>query len=374
MANVNLRKAKAAKNDEYYTDINDIILEIVQHKDYVEQFYGKTVLCNCDDPAHSAFVELFRKFFRKFKLKKMIATHYNSDGSPSYKVEWCGKKIRGDTVNYIKTPLEGNGDFRSEECIALLDEADIVVTNPPFSLFREYVDILEKHHKDYVIIGNMNAISYKEFFPLIMEGRVTTGYNTPREFTMPDGKVKKFGNICWFTTLDIMKNHDFIPLVKTYSREKYPHYDNYDAIECAKVNQIPKDYVPCFHSCPHADKCRYASGETPLCETEPLNDAPERCSGIIGVPVSYMLNHSPEQFEIVGASVYDDTPCRIARDYSDYKMYRKDGSPAKSGALKDKATPKLPGRGKGNYSVSPNGKTLHATYNRIFIRRRKHEN
>ena len=163
----NLKRAQAAKNDEFYTQLEDIVLEIAQHPDYVKHFEGKTVFCNCDDPEWSNFVEFFRKFFKKLKLKKMIATHYTHDGSPSYKLEWYGEKINGDTVNLIKTPLKGNGDFRSEECIELLKEADIVVTNPPFSLFREYIAQLMEYNKKFIIIGNKNAITYKEFFPLL---------------------------------------------------------------------------------------------------------------------------------------------------------------------------------------------------------------
>ena len=266
--NDNLRRAKKAKNDEFYTDINDIIMELAQHKDYVRQFQGKTVLCNCDDPESSAFVEFFRKFYPKFGLKKMIATHYNRDGSPSYKLEWEGEKLKGDTVNMVKTPLEGNGDFRSPECIELLKEADIVVTNPPFSLFREYVDILEKYHKDYVIIGSLNAISYKEIFPLLRSGRISMGYGHPKEFFRPDGTKKKFGNICWYTTLDLRKRHEPLTLTKNYhsNEARYPHYDNYDAIECGKVDYIPKDY-----------------------------------GGAIGVPITYMAHHCQEQFEILDA-------------------------------------------------------------------------
>lgn len=271
----NLRKAKAKKDDEFYTDINDIIMELAQHRDYVKQFQGKTVLCNCDDPGTSAFVEFFRKFYTKFKLKKMIATHYNRDGSPSYKLEWEGEKLKQDTVNLIRTPLKGNGDFRSPECIELLKEADIVVTNPPFSLFREYVELLEKYHKDYVIIGSLNAITYKEIFPLFMSGRISMGYGHPKEFLRPDGTRKKFGNICWYTTLDLRKRHEPLMLTKSYHGDeaKYPHYDNYDAIECKKVDFIPKDY-----------------------------------EGDMGVPITYMEHHCPEQFEIVG------TDAELARE------------------------------------------------------------
>ena len=271
----NLRKAKAKKNDEFYTDINDIIMELAQHKDYVRQFQGKTVLCNCDDPESSAFVEFFRKFYPKFGLRKIIATHYNRDGSPSYKLEWEGEKLKGDTVNMVKTPLEGNGDFRSPECIELLKEADIVVTNPPFSLFREYVDTLEKYSKKYVIIGSKNAITYKEIFPLMRDGKMFIGYNaghgTMKFATVPNGKPERSVPSYWYTNLDLKKRHETLMLTKNYhgNEARYPHYDNYDAIECGKVDFIPKDYY-----------------------------------GVVGVPITYMAHHCPEQFEIIGLDRY----------------------------------------------------------------------
>ena len=279
----NLRKAKEAKNDEFYTQLDDIVAEIAQHKDYVRQFQGKTVFCNCDDPEWSSFVEFFRKFFKKLGLKKMICTHYEKDGSPSYKLEWSGEKINGDTVNMIKTPLKGDGDFRSEECIELLKEADIVVTNPPFSLFREYVAQLMEYNKKFVILGNMNAVAYKDFFPYLKDGSVQAGYgfNKTMEFIMPDeyelkGKAfidekgRKHGFVpamSWYTNLDLDKAHEPLILTKNYvgNEGKYPNYYNYDAIDVGSVADIPKDYY-----------------------------------GKMGVPITYMSAHCAEQFEIVG--------------------------------------------------------------------------
>lgn len=291
MANKNLNAAKAAKNDEFYTQLDDIVAEIAQHKDYVQQFQGKTVFCNCDDPEWSAFVEFFRKFFKKLGLRKMICTHYEPNGSPSYKLEWSGEKINSDTVNMIKTPLKGNGDFRSEECIELLKEADIVVTNPPFSLFREYVAQLMEYGKQFVIIGNMNAITYKEVFPLLRDNKVFIGYasgsktfrvnddyNNSSTFVQNGVKYAKFGNICWFTNLDLDKSHEPLVLTKNYvgNEDRYPKYENYDAIECGKftstgkwkgdVGMIPKDYF-----------------------------------GVMGVPITYLAQHCSDQFEIIGA-------------------------------------------------------------------------
>lgn len=282
--NSNLSKAKENKNDEFYTQLDDIIAEIAQHPDYVRHFEGKTVFMNCDDPEWSNFVEFFRKFFKKLKLKKMISTHYNKDGSPSYKLEWSGEKINGDTVNLIKTPLKGDGDFRSEECIELLKEADIVVTNPPFSLFREYVDLLMRCEKKFIIIGNNNAITYKEFFPLLKEEKVWIGYSANKTcvFRVAEGyrydemltqkindgyKYGKVPAITWYTNLDIDKIHEPLILTKNYkcNEAKYPKYDNYDAINVDKVVDIPKDYF-----------------------------------GVMGVPITYMAQHCQEQFEIIG--------------------------------------------------------------------------
>ena len=310
----NLRKAKKNKNDEFYTLLPDIIQEIAQHKDYVRHFQGKTVLCNCDDPEWSSFVEFFRKFFHKLGLKKMISTHYNKDGSPSYKLEWYGEKINGDTVNMIKTPLEGNGDFRSEECIELLKEADIVVTNPPFSIAREYfIPILYKYSKKFVIIGDLNWVAYKDVFPLFKDNRMFYGYTPVKEFRVPDGTegkgvyvkdgitYQKFGNKVWFTNLDLDKAHEPRTLTKNYygNEERYPKYENYDAIECGRVEDIPKDYFPCWYECPHARHCRYA--ETEGREDKALCEMAR--NGEIEVPVTYMTSHYPEQMQIIG----DDT-------------------------------------------------------------------
>ena len=310
----NLRKAKAARNDNFFTRIEDIIAEIAQHKDYVKQFEGKVVLCNCDDPEWSAFVEFFRKFFHKLKLKKMISTHYNEDGSPSYMLEWSGEKINGDTVNMIKKPLKGNGDFRSEECIELLKEADIIVTNEPFSLFREYTNLLYKYSKQFAIIGSMNAIAYKEFFPRLRDGEAFIGYTNPKEFKQPDGTMKKFGNICWYTNLNLDKSHEPLILTKNYkgNEEKYPKYDNYDAIECNKVANIPKDYFPCWYDCPHAGECKYAKTEG---RGEALCESP--CNGEIGVPITVLSDFCPDQMEALSLGTG-----KMAGEFGVQKNYR----------------------------------------------------
>ena len=258
--NANLHKAKDAKNDEFYTQLTDVSKELMHYK---KHFNGKTVLCNCDDPTRSSFWKYFHLNFNALGLKKLISTHYDKN-NPTYKMEYTGGDDNDIEVG-VKTPLEGNGDFRNQECLDLLDEADIVVTNPPFSLFREYVAALMKHKKKFLIIGNMNAITYKEFFPLLKNGDVWIGCTNVKEFLQPDGTVKKFGNINWYTNLDFAKRHEKIILWKEYNDKEYPKYETYDAIEVSKVTNIPVNY-----------------------------------SGIMGVPVSFMSKYNPEQFEIVG--------------------------------------------------------------------------
>ena len=263
--NKNLTQAKKAKNDEFYTLISDVEKEL---KHYKSQFEGKVVYCNCDDPEESNFWKFFELNFEEYKLKKLISTHYDAE-KPTYKLELSadidgdGKITKGDIV---KTPLKQNGDFRSEESINLLKTSDIVVTNPPFSLFREYIAQLIKYKKKFLIIGNKNAITYKEIFPLIKENKLWLGYYCPNEFRLPNGDTtKKVNGLCrWFTNLDIKKRHEDLILYKKYTAKDYPKYDNYDAIEVGKVADIPKDY-----------------------------------NGAMGVPISFLDKYNPSQFEIV---------------------------------------------------------------------------
>lgn len=258
--NDNLHKAKGAKNDEFYTQFTDISKEMMHYK---EHFKDKIVFCNCDDPTWSAFWKYFHLNFAELGLKKLISTHYDREKA-TYKMEYTGGDDNNIDVGVI-TPLKGNGDFRNQECIDLLDEADIIVTNPPFSLFREYVAVLIKHDKKFLIIGSQNAISYGDFFPLLRDDKVWIGYNGIKEFKQPDGSIKKFGNICWFTNLDVTKRHEKLILWKNYNPEEYPKYDNYDAINVDKVANIPIDY-----------------------------------DGVIGVPITFLDKYCPDQFEILG--------------------------------------------------------------------------
>lgn len=257
--NSNLTNAKKAKNDEFYTQLTDVSKEL---KHYRKHFKGKTVFCNCDDPTWSAFWKYFHLNFTVLGLKKLISSHYDKD-EPTYKMVYEG----GDDNNIevgAKTPLQGNGDFRNQECIDLLKESDIVVTNPPFSLFREYVAQLMEYGEKFIIIGSKNAITYKDFFSLLKDNKVRIGYNNVNNFQQPDGSFKKFGNTRWFTNLDIQKRHEDLDLYKEYSPEEYPKYDNYDAINVNKVADIPCDY-----------------------------------DGIMGVPITFLDKYNPEQFEII---------------------------------------------------------------------------
>ena len=321
--NSNLHDSARNKQDEFYTQLSLVESEL---KHYRHHFKGKTVLCNCDDPYESNFFKYFAMNFNALGLKKLITTcfatspvtgkefQYFVDDSgqlsfvPSasstpvqqenehkpYKVEITevtdengDGRIDLSDVEYLMrnrkntiTLLNGDGDFRSPECVELLKQADIVVTNPPFSLFRDYISLLEEHQKKYAIIGNMNAVTYKEIFPMIAENRLWLGYNSGHFwFKVPDSyevkktdfkideygqKWRRMGNICWFTNLDIDKRHENMPLFRNYSPDKYPQYDNYDAINVDRTVDIPCDYY-----------------------------------GVMGVPITFLSQYNPEQFEIV---------------------------------------------------------------------------
>ena len=260
-ANANFNKARGTRNDEFYTQLTDVSKELVHYK---EHFKGKVVLCNCDNPAWSAFWEYFHLNFEALGLKKLVSTYYDR-AQPVYKMEYAGGNDNNIKVGTI-TRLEGDGDFHNKECLDLLDEADIVVTNPPFSLFREYVAVLLEHNKKFLIIGNKNAITYKEFFPLIRDNKVWLGYESPSEFNTPDGMTKQVQGLCrWFTNLDHKKRHEKLICLKHYTPEEFSVFDNYEGINVNKVVNIPCDYA-----------------------------------GIMGVPVTYLDKHNPEQFEILG--------------------------------------------------------------------------
>ena len=301
--NAALTAAKRAKKDEFYTQRVDIENEL---RHYKAHFKDKVVLCNCDDPRQSEFFKYFVENFEKLGLKRLIATCYKSQDVDLFSQGDCERAIcqvyEGDKNGNMVLDddevgvrvLKGDGDFRSEECIEILKEADIVVTNPPFSLFREYVEQLIKYGKKFVIIGNQNAITYKEIFPLLKNNEVWIGYKFgDMAFKVPADsepratrywqdesgqKWRSMGNVCWYTNLDIQKRHEKLPLYKKYTPEEFPRYDNYNAINVDKTADIPYDY-----------------------------------NGAMGVPITFIDKYNPEQFEILDANDYrshEGVPCK----------------------------------------------------------------
>ena len=384
MANKNLNAAKVAKKDEFYTQLSDIEREL-QH--YWQHFRGKVVLCNCDDPYESNFFKYFALRFNQLGLKKLICTCYN--GSPvtgnelaihfdgfdgdepkkiAYKVEISEvKDENGDgavdlsDVQYLlkndKNVLSilKTGDFRSQECIELLKEADIVVTNPPFSLFREYIGQLMKYQKKFLIIGNMNSITCKEIFPYVQNNKMWIGPSISsgdRKFYVPDdyplnaagcgvdSDGKRFirvKGVRWFTNLDHNKRHEDLDLVCRYSEDEYPTFDNFDAIEVGKTSDIPYDY-----------------------------------DGIMGVPITFLDKYNPDQFEILGLTqIGCHDLCPDTKRYNDYKeITRATDKPTGSSGGKTNENAVLCGQGnKKTYYLGPNGEVVHSAYKRIFIRK-----
>lgn len=253
--NNNLSAARINKNDEFYTSSSDIEAELVNYKDH---FKNKIIYCNCDDPTWSQFYSYLKRAFNHFELSKLITTHYVANGT-SYKREYDG-------TTEVDTPLTGDGDFRSEECKTILDEADIIITNPPFSLFREFIALLVEKQKHFLVVGSNNAISYRDCFKLIKENKMWLGVNSVKNFTQPDNTIKSFGNIGWFTNLTHSKRNQPLDLYKNYSATEYPKYDDYNAIEVSRVKLIPKDYT-----------------------------------GNMGVPITFLEKYCPDQFQILGA-------------------------------------------------------------------------
>ena len=314
MANTNLNKAAKAKKDEFYTQLTDIEKEL---RHYKTQFRGKVVYCNCDDPFESNFFKYFAANFNFLGLKKLMATSYTGSPIigkqlPLFEIEGLKTAKKKEPmkiiINEVKdlnedgaidledvkellrsdkntaAPLRENGDFRSDECVGLLKEADIMVTNPPFSLFREYVAQLIEYNKKFLILGNQNAITYKEVFKPIKDNKLWLGYDNggTKWFQVPDNyeiqtesrikvehgvKYFSMGNIAWFTNLDTTKRHEKLTFYKKYNTKEYSKYDNYDAIEVSKYLEIPMDY-----------------------------------EGVMGVPITFLDKYNPEQFEIIGSN------------------------------------------------------------------------
>lgn len=343
-----LNRAGKAKKDEFYTQLPDIEAEL---RHYEAHFKGKSVLCNCDDPYESNFFKYFALRFNHLGLKELVATCYDSSPVVGEQISMFpdrrpymiritevkdmdgnGATDLADVTAYllqnkknVARPLI-SGDFRSEECIALLKKADIVVTNPPFSLFREYVALLMEHEKQFLIIGNVNAITYKEVFPLIKDNKIWLGYSIhsgDREFRVPDDypldaagyRIDQHGHkyirvkgVRWFTNMDYVERHVELDLYKKYTPEEYPKYDNYSAINIDKVSDIPYDY-----------------------------------NEYMGVPITFLDKFNPEQFEIIGCTESE------GKGFSNGLWYPESGV----------AQPLIQGERK---------------YKRIFIRRKQHEN
>ena len=363
VTNKDFQQAMRNKKDEFYTQLTDIEKEMKHYKDF---FRGKIVFCNCDDPEYSNFWRFFQLNFYELGLKKLISTHYEAD-KPSYRMdivstdngEQCG------IPDYVKTPLKQNGDFRSPECIEILKEADIVITNPPFSLFREYIAQLIEYKKHFIILGNVNAITYKEIFPLLKSNQMWLGYRSlsrdmyfdvPTErrkwlvenkkegsaYKIIDGVVMgRLASACWYTNLDHPKRHSVLETSYSYSKKDalypdlYPKYDNYDAINVDKVTEIPMDYFESWGVSENSfallqqenwlitrtemiDEINYfwivPSKKNPLFENyinkldgyksdiEKVINSELYCSGNIGVPITFFDKYNPNQFEIINAN------------------------------------------------------------------------
>ena len=319
--NVSLQSAKNSKNDEFYTTYEEIEKEL---RHYKTQFYGKIVLCNCDDPYESNFCKFFIEHFNEWGLKKLICTSYKNStiaerelktssvpkkrekGSILIITEMFDSYLKGkDHKEIIRTlklkKLNGDGDFSSEECINFLKEADIVVTNPPFSLFRQFISLITEYKKKFLVIGNMNAITYKEIFPLIQNNKAWLGYhNGEMAFKVPSyskprktrfwiddtgQKWRSLGNAMWFTNIDVSCRHKLLVLKKEFNPSIHRHFDNYDAINVPKVSEIPYNY-----------------------------------DGIMAVPLTILTKYNPEQFEIVGEANHgSDNPYDLFKPLIDKK-------------------------------------------------------
>lgn len=358
---VDLNKAKVNKKDEFYTQLPDIEKELVHYRHH---FRGKTVYCNCDDPTVSQFFRYFSLNFAALGLKKLITTCYRNqqrdlfsrhDTERAIMLEYDGFRD-GDTVPRVEdigvTHLQGDGDFRSQECIDILKRADIVVTNPPFSLFREYVSQLMDHDKRFLIIGNVNAATVKDFFPFLQAKKVWFGPSIrggDRVFGVPErypleaatGWVDENGDkfirvkgVRWFTNLDYRQQHEDLLLYSRYTPDKYPKYDNYDAIEVSEVKEIPMDY-----------------------------------DGVMGVPVTFLDKYNPDQFEILG--ITKTWFGARTKDYPRQIQVGADGKRSEVTKLNDGAVIKVPSAPVGKTYYLVGDEHFVQVYPRLLIRNRK---
>lgn len=383
MANNNLAKAKLVKNDEFYTQYLDIQKEIESYLEYnPDTFKNKVIYSNCDDPYESNFFRYFILNFKRLGLKQLISTSYKPspvantqiglfgddvtlepvkgrpkitankfiinevgdvDGDGSFTLEDIALQLKANKHNEW-TPLQEDGDFRSDECIELLKQSDVVVTNPPFSLFREYVDQLSEYKKQFLIIGNQNSITLKEIFPLVKDNKIWFGCHNVKEFHKPDGSIQKFGNVGWFTNLDHGRRHQPLSLMtmsdnhkfnkKLQEKQAYKKYDNFDAIEVPFVDAIPSDY-----------------------------------DGVMGVPISFLDKHNPEQFEIIGLTkTWFGAATKI---YPEQIQVGKDNEKSKVTKLNDGAVLEIdePLENKTYYVVAK--KLYRQTFPRLLVKRKK---
>ena len=376
MAKKDLTQAKVGKKDEFYTQLGDIEKELVHYREY---FRDKVVFCNCDDPYESNFFKYFALNFNALGLKKLIATCY--DGSPiaqqelplfeeaetepkrkAYKVEISEvpdldgngstdltdvQLLLKSSNHNVKAELKQNGSFDSPECIELLQQADIVVTNPPFSKFRDFLSLLVKYNKEFIIIGNVNAISYKESFSLIKDNKMWLGasiHSGDREFRIPDDypmtatgqridengiKDIRVKGVRWFTNIDYPQRHEDLILIKHYTPEEYPKYDNYDAINVNTTNDIPCDY-----------------------------------DGVMGVPITFLDKYSPDQFEIITLGVGED-------NFTPTKKYGKFRNPETGEYCSDKRDFLLYIRDTNGKYLTEEGYRVTKLYARVLIRNKK---
>lgn len=360
--NKHLHSAKTSKQDEFYTQLSDIEKELKHYKDH---FKGKVVLCNCDDPRVSNFFHYFSYNFEQLQLKKLITTCYKNQNADLFSenkseraiyLEYSGDKNGDNVPNPEEIGIKhfkDDGDFRSKECIQLLKEADIVVTNPPFSLFREYVAQLIEYDKKFLIIGNQNSVSYKEIFTLFKEDKIWLGYTHPVNFVVPNHYEQRelrswrdengtnwrsLGNACWFTNLDIAKRHEDIILYKQYNKTEYPKYDNYDAIEVSKFADIPMDY-----------------------------------EGAMGVPITFLDKYNPNQFEILGITAgRDEFDAKPTKRYINPKQINPDGSVTNGSKANTRATLLSTKKPDGIYYTSENTKGyLSILYARVVVKNKK---
>lgn len=298
MSNSNFCAAKIRKNDEFYTQLSDVENEL---RHYTELLSGKTILCNCNDGEDSAFWRYLSDNFTALGLKRLIAVKYG--------VASCGYVLEMESVNSIllsrKTLLHGNGDFRSPESVEYLRQADIVITNPPFTLFREYIAQLTSMKKKYLVIGNMNALTFAEVFPFIKDNNMWLGRNSVKGFICPNGATENFGNIVWFTNLKNLNCGEKLILTEKYSSVAYPRFDNYEGINVDRVAHIPNNYF-----------------------------------GVMGVPISYISKHDPKKFEIVGITGHRKYPYLIVptKEYINPVGHRTNGSICSGGKVNDNAS------------------------------------